>query len=377
MPPLIESSGDIRAMLAGVAAYGLAGTRRKIAATTLDNKTWHDLLEGAATEQLTGLLVASLADEVLPATDDQFEQVASRDRDAAIIAVKIERLLLQVTERLDAESVEHRVLKGVAHAHLDYAEPSLRHFRDIDILVRTADLDDAVAMLARAGGRRTIPELRPDFDHRFGKNVQLIMPDDLRVGLHRTFVAGPLGLTVDLDELFEGAAPFMLADRKLEGLAAEERFVHSCFDVGLGRPAKLAEMRDLAQLVLSDELDVEHALALARRWQAPAVVARAVNLTWSTLDLADAVPLSAWANHYRPDRHEERVIDAYVGGDRSYTRQALATIRVLPRRRDRIAYVRALLFPRRAHLAARHRSRFSHLRRGARRLKVRSKDVSR
>ncbi len=323
------SGNDIRAMLAGVAAYGLAGTRRQLAVATLDTTTWNDLLEAAAAEQLTGLLVASLSDEVLPATDTQLEQAASRDREAAITAVMLERLLLQIAERFDTESIEYRVLKGAAHAHLDYTEPRLRCFRTIDILIRAADLDNAVAALTHAGGRRSVPELRPDFDSRFGKGVRLVMPDDRDVGLHRTFVAGPLGSTVDLDGLFESSSPFMLADRKLEGLATEERFVHSCFDVGLGRPAGLVEMRDLAQLVLGDELDVDRALELARRWQAPAVVARAVNLTWSTLDLADAVPLSAWASHYRPDRHEERVIDAYVGGDRSYTRQALAMIRVL------------------------------------------------
>jgi hypothetical protein len=377
MPALTEASGDdIRTMLAGVAAYGLAGTRRLITETTLDNETWASLLDTARAEQLTGLLVASLADGVLPVTDEQLEQAAARDQQAAIGAVKLERLLLHVSAVLDAESIEHRVLKGLAHAHLDYAAPRLRHFREIDLLVRTADLDDAITTLVHAGGRRAVPELRPDFDSRFGKGVRILMPDGLEVGLHRTFVAGPLGLTVDVDTLFEGASPFMLADRKLEGLGTEERFVQSCFDVGLRRPAGLAEMRDLAQVVLRDEVDVERALQLARLWQAPAVVARAVNLTWSTLDLADAVPLSAWASHYRPDRHEARVIDAYVGGDQSYTRQALATIRVIPRRRDRIAYVRALLFPRRAHLTARNRGRLGHLRRGAQHLNTRSKDSS-
>jgi Uncharacterised nucleotidyltransferase len=288
--------------------------------------------------------------------------------EVAVVAVLLERLLLQIAERLDTEGIEFRVLKGPAVAHIDYKDPALRSFSDIDILVRTADFGSAVGVLERAGGRRNVPEIRPGFDRRFGKGATVVMPDNLEVDLHRTFVAGPLGLTIDLDDLFASSTVFELADRKLEGLASEERFLQICLNVGLGRPAGLHALRDVAQFALGDDLDLDRVFSLSHRWQAQAVVARAVNLAWSTLDLADCVPLSAWASRYRPQPREARVIHAYVGGDQSYTRQALAAIRVIPRRRDRLAYARALLFPGREHLAARDTSRLGHLRRGTRHL---------
>jgi hypothetical protein len=207
--------------------------------------------------------------------------------------------------------------------------------------------------------------MRRGFDHRFGKGATIAMPGDLEIDLHRTFVAGPLGMTLDHDSLFATATPFVLGGCRLDGLGTEERFLHACVHAGLGRPARLNSLRDVAEMALGGRLDLDRVYALAGSWRACAVVARAVNLTWTQLDLADSVPLSAWAQRYRPDASETRLIGAYVGGDRSYTRQALATLRVIPRLRDKAAYARSLLFPARRYLDARAGGgRLDHVRRG-------------
>lgn len=361
-PPSVDTA------LAALAGYGLVGSRRAFPDAPLDDTEWNTFLDGAGRQRLIGLLAAAILDDAFPVSDSQYEATASAHTEVAALAVSLERLLLQVAERLTVEGIEFRVLKGPALAHIDYPEPALRSFSDIDLLVRTADFGAAVAVLEHAGGRRNVPEIRPGFDRRFGKGATVSMPDDLEVDLHRTFVAGPLGLTIGLDELFASSTLFELGDRKLEGLAAEERFLQICFNAGLGRPAGLHALRDVAQFALAGELDLDRVFDLAQRWQALAVVARAVNLTWSVLDLADSVPLSAWAGRYRPQTREARVLNAYVGGDQSYTRQALAAIRVIPRRRDRLAYARALLFPGRDHLEARNTSRLGHLFHGTRHL---------
>ena len=83
------------------------------------------------------------------------------------------------------------------------------------------------------------------------------------------------------------------------------------------------------------------------------------------LDLADSVALSAWAVDTGPRTSEHRLLDSYLGGDQSYTRQALATFRVIPRRRDKVAYARSLLFPQRGYLEARGAGRFVHVLRGS------------
>jgi len=180
-----------------------------------------------------------------------------------------------------------------------------------------------------------------------------------------SFVAGALGMTIDLDSLFKRKTPFVLGDRELLALGPEERFIHACMNAALGRDVSRHSLRDIAQMVLNNRLDTDRVVRVAERWRSGAVAARAIELTWSTLDLADAVPLSAWAGRYQSRLHERRVLNSYVSGDGSYTRQAISAIRVIPRRRDKLAYARALLFPQQRHLEARSSGRFRHLWRGA------------
>jgi hypothetical protein len=360
----VERIGAFGSAVEGVAAYGLAGTRCTLPHAPLAEPAWRAFLERIARQRLAGLLGLAIREGAFPVSDEQIEEAAGLETEVAVVALLLERLLLEVADRFDAAGVEFRVLKGPSVAHVDYPQPSVRAFGDLDLLVRGSDFARAVGLLEVEGGLRGIPELRSGFDHRFGKGAVLSMPDDLEIDLHRSFVAGPLGMTIDLEGLFATATPFRLGDRYALGLGTEERFLHACIHAGLGRPAALHSLRDVAQMALGSRLDVDRVLSLARSWRASAVMARAVNLAWTALDLADSIALSAWAARYRPDRREERLVDAYVGGDRSFTRQAMATLRVIPRRRDRLAYARSLVVPQRKYLEARGKTPLEHVRRG-------------
>lgn len=56
-----------------------------------------------------------------------------------------------VLERLDAEGVQHVVLKGAAFAETLYPEPALRHAHDFDVLVRPEDAHRAAGALIGSG----------------------------------------------------------------------------------------------------------------------------------------------------------------------------------------------------------------------------------
>jgi hypothetical protein len=45
------------------------------------------------------------------------------------------------------------------------------------------------------------PELREGLGHEFGKDAGIPV-DRIKLDMHRKFVAGPFGLTINLDELF-------------------------------------------------------------------------------------------------------------------------------------------------------------------------------
>jgi hypothetical protein len=99
----------------------------------------------------------------------------------------------------------------VALANTVYADPALRVFADVDLLVPSADFGHAARILESAlGADRALPEIRPGFDARFGREAMLRSDNGLALDIHRTFVDGGFGLTVDLDDLFVSLRSFPL-----------------------------------------------------------------------------------------------------------------------------------------------------------------------
>ena len=113
-------------------------------------------------------------------------------------------------------------------------------------VVEPGRFDYAMAALTACGFGRVAPQLRRGFDGRFGKGTTLVAPDGHELDLHRTFVAGRFGVTVDVDALFDTATPFDLGDRTLLALGPAERFLHACYHAVLGpRRPGLRSLRDV------------------------------------------------------------------------------------------------------------------------------------
>jgi hypothetical protein len=345
-------SAAATAIVEAVAAHGLPGAP-PLPDRPLDGATWRAVLEQATGDRATPLLAAAVVDGALAATDRQREQAVLAHEQAMRLCVLLERALLDTATRLDATGVDYRVLKGPAVARLDYPDPAARAFGDVDLLVAARDYERALALLQSVGARRRYTEVRPGFDRRWGKGACLVAPDGTEIDVHRTFVAGPFGLTIDLDELFAHASFVTLGGRSLPALDRTGRFLHACYHASLGdRTARLVALRDVAQLVLVSDLDRDEVLARAGRWRAEAVVARAVRLTWRRLRL-EPVPWLDWACALRPDRFQARALRAYTAPSRSYATQAVAGVTAVPSVSGKLAYMRALLVADPGHLAHR------------------------
>lgn len=364
-------STDPVRLLHSVAAFGLPGALRDFPTRPLDDAVWRTLLAGVRNQRLEGHLADAVVSRALPASDRQIDEVAAAHQAAMWQVLRLERRLIEAVDVLDAAGLDSRVLKGSAYAHLCYPNPALRVFGDIDLLVRTDAFDDAVAVLDAAGFRRRWAQPRPGFDRRFGKGATLDGPDGVELDLHRTFTLGPYGLKVHLDDLFDSAAVFTVGGRQLQALAAEERFLHTCYHAALGSPSpRLVPLRDVAQQALAgrEDLDSARVLDLARRWRGQAVLARAIRLAWDMLDVADVLPLSVWAERYEPSREERRALSVYVGRNRSYGAKVVASLGALPGLADKVAFLRALALPQRAFVTERGTAYRRLWRRGGRAL---------
>jgi Uncharacterised nucleotidyltransferase len=358
----ICGEGDYPAPLLAVAGHRLPGANRAFPAEPLDDRAWTTLVASAYRNRVTGLLHAAADDGALPATPEQVGEARTLHRSVQVRVLGLERELPAVVRTLDTAGVESRVLKGCAVARLDYRDPGLRSFVDLDVLVRSRDVDRAVAALAAVGFARTLAEPRPGFDRRFDKGMTLIPPAGYELDLHRTFVLGPWGVVIDLEQLWDEGVELPIGVHTVRALSRPNRFLHACYHAALGDwPLRLASLRDVAEI--ADRLDGAATVrGIAESWSAEAVVAAAVADSRRLLGTDADDDLTTWSRRYVPSRRDESWLALHTRPDKTFAAQALATVRALPRWPDRVAYVRALLLPDRSYTAGRHGSAWSRLR---------------
>lgn len=341
----------VDALVTQVAAHGLPAPTDTTAATPtpLADEQWDALVSTAVDQHVTGHLVAAISDGALRATGAQHRDALAAHHRALALDLVLERLLRTTSIRLRDAGIEHRALKGAAVAHTVYGDPTRRSYGDVDILVRSDQFDDALAVLRRYGGQARYAEPRPRFTERFGKGV-CVLHDDLEVDVHRTFVAGPFGISLDTNELFRDPVTVTLAGTAVPALSTGSQFLHACYHASLGaRTPGLVAMRDIAETLLVRGVDHGDAIDQARRWRARIVVQRAVLSTWAFLSLECDHPALEWALAYRASRWERDALAAYVVPGRSYALQSLAGLRALRSPRAKAAYASALLFPSRSY----------------------------
>jgi len=356
-------------LLDHMAARGLPGAAAELPHVDMDLPYWRALLDTSRVERSVGFVLAAVESGELRVTDAQEAELVSHHQAAMAADLRLEQKVLAVASLFDEAGVPMRVLKGPAAAHLDYPDPSLRSFGDVDVLVPGSHFDAAVEALERCGHRRNFPEPRAGFDARFGKGAALVAPDGTEVDLHRSLAYGPFGIRVRTDDLWSSSEEFFIGGRVLHALSAPNRLLHACYHVALARRSRPPALRDVASLGSRPDV-VEEALMVAPQWGATPLVAVGVAAAWARLHLEET-ELSRWAAGYRIKRSDASAIVAYRGASTSYAASAVAAIAAIPSWRDRMGYVRALVAPSASYLAGRHASRRARFRWALRALRSR------
>lgn len=351
--------------LLAVASHGLAASSRVLPTRPLAEDAWLAVLDSARSNRLTGLLCAAVEDGSLPATHEQMSQARLLQVSAMVWVMRLEHELLAVVDLLTASGVDVRVLKGSAVAHLDYPDPALRSFIDLDVLVRSEQIDRADEILTGAGFLRRYPQPRPGFDRRFSKGTTFLSPAGYELDLHRIFVQGPWGLLMGLDDLWDDGEEFEVAGRTLRALSRPTRFMHACYHAALGDwPPRLSSLRDVAQMLLVTGQDDITVRDLAARWRANAVLATAVSDAWSLLGIDESSATSVWAQSYLPKGRDEARLAVYRYGHRTSTAQAVSSLSAISGLRDKAAFIRALVLPEAHYIHGRHSSAIARFRYG-------------
>jgi hypothetical protein len=353
--------------LLAVAGYRLSNVRRGLPLELLSGPEWASLLAGAERHRVTGLLLRAVAEGAVPTSAEQRAQARAVHRAGQLRVMALEAGLVEVLELLRGLGIDARVLKGSALAHLDYPDPALRSFVDLDILVRARDIDRTIASMGAVGFTRAVAEPHAGFDRRFEKAVPLVSPSGFELDVHRTLVLGPWGVRIDVDDLWADAQEFDVAGHTAHALAAPTRFVHACYHALLGDwPLRLGSLRDVAEMLPKVTPYTASIRRLAASWGAEAVVASAISDAERLLAIHGRTQLSEWAVSHRSTREEVSRLALHTHADKTFAAQAVSTLAALPRWRDRLAYARALACPDAAYTAGRHSSALARLRAGVR-----------
>lgn len=263
--------------LVAVAAHGLAGSRTDLPATPLTDLEWFDLVQACLAADLAGFLVSAATAGDLPTTPGQADELAALRAEGEGLTQIVERRAVTMSSLLTAAGVEHRIVDGPAR-RLAYAGASVRHARSVRVLVPAARLDDALALLGPA------PR---------GAAGQ---PVERRERLAVLSAVPGLGELPDAAAgLFGSLATVVLDDRAIPVLSLEQQLVAGCAGLWPAPVTPLVDVRDVAQLALSPDLDGRATRRLAEAAGATDPLAEGVALAWSSFDLADKTELSVWA----------------------------------------------------------------------------------
>ena len=294
------------------------------------------------------------------------QELAEVHLDSMRWCMHVETRLLEVHDWFEAAGVtDWLVIKGPAVAHLDYPDPSLRSFADLDILIAGHDMDRALEVLAENGAVRRIPERRPGFDRRFVKGVGTTCADGVEIDTHRSLAGGPYGFRIPLDRMFAETETFEIGGVTFRALSRRHRALHACYHAVVSSPAPaLRTLLDLATYLSADDLTPDVLVSEARRWGGETALIEAVRATLSQVTF-DASVWHDWLASAKADPKELATIEK--GHHRGRWPTDWETVRELSWR-DRAAFLWAVGNPSKAVLGDRHQTRFGRVRAGLGRL---------
>ena len=261
-------------LLSAVRAYLDAETARDPQVNGAALLASPQLLRHAEEERVAPLLYALTRTLEVPAP------VAARLRSAwlafgrqHLLGVAALRALLDAFEGVSIPVIP---LKGPALGEALYAEPGLRPFTDLDLLVHRADVPRAIELLATLGYGPLEYERPLAYDLAYATAACFVpaepQPDRFPIDLHWnlvSFVAGNTPATLDAEEVWTRAVADARWGRRVLALGREDLLLYLALHLAVHHPLEgLAWQLDLALLLRrEDGIDWDEVVARANRWR--------------------------------------------------------------------------------------------------------------
>jgi hypothetical protein len=336
---------DLRGLVSGIASTEVV-TRDDLPHEPLTDDEWARLVALVRIQRLEPQLSSAVVSGALGATSPQRSEAERLHASAMARCLLLDRSLLHVADRLDEVDIPFVVLKGPAVAHLDHPDPARRSYGDLDLLIAPTHLEATGELLGAIGGTRAYMEPRAGYDRRFGKGMAFRIGGDLEIDVHRTLTLGPFGLAIDLDQLDAHHDTLVIGRRRLRALDRPRRFLHACYHAVLGRAdVRFVPLLDVVRCAPASESELQVVISLSKAWRADVVVETAVEAAVARLGWLPSASMVAALDELRPTAQQRRWLDAYRGPRRSSARLTLSGVTAIDGWRDRVDYLRAILWP--------------------------------
>jgi len=204
------------------------------------------------------------------APDDQRARFRARVGVIYGTQLRLEAVAREVLQILNDESIESRVLKGMASAELDYPTRDLRQSGDVDLALRFDQFEPAIAALQRHGYTdRTV------YSPFLLKGTTLDAPNGIEVDVHTRLFRRSRRQDVLFDDPGESLT-------YLPGVAlcAEHRLVHAAGHFILTPPGlrRMSGLLDVTVMRARADLDLDKARDFASQLRVEAIVGDALRL---------------------------------------------------------------------------------------------------
>ncbi|GGF06797.1 hypothetical protein GCM10011611_10360 [Aliidongia dinghuensis] len=250
---------------------------------------WDQALALAKRHRVEGLLHAGLfrAQAAVPPTVREALGALASALARASLALGAEALRLQA--RFQAAGIPVRFVKGTSLAQLVYGTQSLRHAKDIDLLVAPDELDASFEILAEAGYVRVVPPagMRPDLVRRYLRHAKecafVHRQTRQQVDVHWRLVDNPAAP----DCSFDGTRRIDLSNQQsLETLGGPALFAYLCLHGASHGWSRLKWLADIGTLLArEDAAGIERLYRAARSMGAGRSVDQALLLCRRLFDL--------------------------------------------------------------------------------------------
>jgi hypothetical protein len=208
--------------------------RGQSAARTIGAAEWEAALVLAEEEHVLPWTVAGLRLQQIPVPPAIANRLAKVERDAAIAAFYWSSELKGVLRALSQSDILAVPLKGPFLAERLYGNAALRVSRDLDLLVRKADLPRAEAALATIG---FIPGAPDDYHRPWHRRTTT-------VELHHD-VENPLAFNFHVEGAIERARPAVFQGERCWQLAPDDELLFLCLHAARHRFELLSLILDL------------------------------------------------------------------------------------------------------------------------------------